>query len=102
MSEVATGGVLWKEVFFKISHNSQETPVPKETPVNFAKFLRTLFLQNISGRLLPKCRNFKNETRAINYLCYKKVDVMLIASAKIPEYKRHISPSSFYGNLPDY
>ena len=43
MPEVATGGVLRKKVLFKMSQNSQETPVPDETPVNFAKFLRTLF-----------------------------------------------------------
>ena len=39
MSEAATGGVLRKKVFFKMSQNSQETSVPEETPVNFAKFL---------------------------------------------------------------
>ena len=49
-----TVGVLRKRVFFKISQNSQETPVPEETPVNFTKFLRTPFLQNISRRLLLK------------------------------------------------
>ena len=43
-----------KRVFLKISQNSQGTPVPEETPVNFAKFLRTSFLQNDSGRLLLK------------------------------------------------
>ena len=54
MPEAATAGVLRKKVFFKISQNSQETPVPEETPVNFAKFLRTPSLQNNSGRLLLK------------------------------------------------
>ena len=54
MPEAATVGVLRKKVFFKISQNSQETPVPEETPVNFAKFLRTPFLQNNSGQLLLK------------------------------------------------
>ena len=39
----ATVDVLWKKVFFKILQNSQETPVPEETPVNFAKSLRTPF-----------------------------------------------------------
>ena len=43
MPKAATVGVLWKKVFFKISQNSQETPVPEETPVNFAKSLRTPF-----------------------------------------------------------
>ena len=55
MPEAASGGVLRKNVFFKMSENSQETPVPEETPVNFATFLRTPLLQNNSGRLLLKC-----------------------------------------------
>ena len=54
MQEAATVGILGKKVSFKISQNSQETPVPEETPVNFAKFLRIPFLQNNSGRLLLK------------------------------------------------
>ena len=54
MPEAATGGVLRKNVLFKISQNSQETPVPEVTSVNFVKFLRILFLQNNSGRLLLK------------------------------------------------
>ena len=49
MPEAATSGVLQKKVFFKMWQNSQETPVPEETPVNFAKLLRTPLLLNISG-----------------------------------------------------
>ena len=47
MPEAATVGVLPKKVFFKISQNSQETPVPEETILNFAKFLRTPFYRTI-------------------------------------------------------
>ena len=65
---------------FKISQNSQETPVPEETPVNFAKSLGT-------RRLLLKWGHCKNETREIDCLCSKEVDAMLIASTKIPEYE---------------
>ena len=54
MRKAAAVGVLRKKVSFKISKNSQETPVPEETPVNFAKILGTPFLQNNSGRLLLK------------------------------------------------
>ena len=89
-------------VFFKILQNSQETPVPEETPVNFAKFLRTHFLQNNSGRLLLKCGHYKNKGREIDCLCCREVDAMLLASVKILEYEGSISPSSFYGHLPDY
>ena len=54
MPKAASLGVLRKKVFFKILQNSQETPVPKETPVNFEKLLRTPFLQKNSRRLLLK------------------------------------------------
>ena len=54
MRKAAAVGVLQKKVSFKISQNSQETPVPGGIPVNFAKFLRTPFLQNNSGQLLLK------------------------------------------------
>ena len=66
MPEAAAGGVLRKKVFFKMSQISEETPVPEETPVNFAKFLRTPFLQNKSGRLVLKCGHCNNEARDID------------------------------------
>ena len=102
MLEAATGGVLWKKVFFKISQKSQETPVPEETPVNFAKFLRTAFLQNNSGRLLLKGQHYKNKVREIDCLCCRELDAKRIASAEIPEREGSISSSSFYGYQPDY
>ena len=58
-------GVMWKKVFFKISQNSQETPVLEKALVNFSKFLRTPLLQNNSGRLLLKFRYCNNEVRDI-------------------------------------
>ena len=45
-SEAATGGVLWKNVFLKISQNSEENFFC------FVKFSKTPFLHNTSGRLL--------------------------------------------------
>ena len=44
-------------------------------PVNFAKFLRTPFLQNTSGRLLLKCLNKKkaNENDEQNYFSEKVI-----------------------------
>ena len=82
----------------RFSQNSQETPVPEETPVNFAKFLRTPFLQNNSGRL----QYCNNDARDIYCICCREPDAMLIALAKIPEHEGRISPSSFFGHLPDY
>ena len=74
-TETATGGVLLKTVFLKILQNSQEDTCARVSflnkvvglrpaalskkklwhrcfSVNFAKSLRTPFLQNNSGRLL--------------------------------------------------
>ena len=52
-SEAATEGVPCKKVFFKILQNSQENTCGRvffsRFPVNFAKFLRTSFLQNTFG-----------------------------------------------------
>ena len=49
-----------------------------------------------------KCGYSKNEAREINFHCCREVDVILIASTKIPERQGSISPSSFYGHMPDY
>ena len=70
--------------------------------MNFAKFLRTAFLQNNSGRLLLKCQHYKNKAREIDCLCCGELDAMLIASAKISEREGSISSSSFYGHQPEY
>ena len=85
-----------KKVFFKILQNSQETPV------NFAKFSKASFLQNNSGRLLLKCEHCKSEVRKIDCFCSRELDTIIIASAKIPESKESISPSSFYEHLFGY
>ena len=66
-----------KKVFFKMPQNSQETPVPEKTPVNFAKFLRIPLLQNNSGRLLLKCGHFNNEARDIDCICCRELDVTI-------------------------
>ena len=64
MPEAATRGVLIEKVFLEILQNSQENTCARVSfliklqaatwyfPVNFAKFLRTPFLQNTSGWLL--------------------------------------------------
>ena len=37
MPETATGGVLWKNVFYKISQDLQETLVPDKKTSEFCK-----------------------------------------------------------------
>ena len=70
--EAVIRGVLLKKVFLEISQNSQENSLRPATLfkkrlghrcflMNFAKFLKTPFLQNIPGRLLlciGKLRDF--------------------------------------------
>ena len=78
-SEAATRGALLKNVSLRISQNSESFRLGtlwkkrlwhRCSTVNFVKFLRTPFLQNISGRLLLmrvwldlcwySCENIKN------------------------------------------
>ena len=49
--------------------------MPEETSVKFAKFLRTPFLQNNSGRLLLKCGHCNNEAedRLYTLILYKNI-----------------------------
>ena len=102
MPEVATVGILQKKLFFKILQNLQETPVPEETPVNFAKFFRTLFFTEQHWTTASESRYCNNEARDIACICCRELDGMLIAPAKIPELEGKISPSSFYGYLLNY
>ena len=74
MLEAATRGVLCKKLILEISQNSQENTCGRVSfyiklqacnflkkrlwhryfPVNFVEFLRTPFLHNTTGQLLPK------------------------------------------------
>ena len=67
--------------------------------VNFAKFLRTPFLQNTSGGCF--CHK-KGDIEFTSKLEFFFIFVMLTAVAKILECEESISPSSFYGLLSDY
>ena len=60
-----------------MSQNSQETTVPEETRVNFAKFVRTPLLQNNSRRLLLKSGHFNNELRDRDCICCRELDALL-------------------------
>ena len=51
--------------------------MPEEISVNFAKFLRTSFLQNNSGRLFLKCGHSNNEARDMDCICCRELDAML-------------------------
>ena len=75
MPEAAIGGALRQNVFFKMSQNSQEAPLPEETPANFGKFLWTPFLQSNSGWLFLKCVHCNNQAR--DCICCRELDAML-------------------------
>ena len=56
-TEPTTGGILQKQMFFKISHNSQENTCARVSFFNKVaglQLLRASFLQNTFGRLLLK------------------------------------------------
>ena len=101
MPEAATVGVLRKKVFFKISQNSQEIPVPEEAPINFGKFLNAFFTEQL-WTTASQSGYCSNEARDTDGIFCRELDAMLIASTKIPERKGRISRSSFYGHVSDY
>ena len=83
LTEAATRSVLKGKVFLEISRNSPENPCTRVRsatlfkkrlwyrcfPVNFAKFLRTSFLKNTSGRLLRYSSNFSVVQNNFLFLC---------------------------------
>ena len=73
----------------------------KETYLRFScRFITYIIrIRNLDWCKYGHC---ENEAREIYCLCCREVDAMLIASAKMPEREVRISPSSFYGQLPDY
>ena len=42
------------------------------------------------------------KARDIDCICCRELDSMLIISTKIPQRERSISPSNFYGHVPNY
>ena len=99
-----------KKVLLQISKNSQENTCARVSsfnkvaglmpatllkkrlwhrcfPVNFSKFLRTPFLQNTSGRLLPTMRNPSSQWKDIlinnDYVILKKNENTWMAECKI-------------------
>ena len=61
-------------------------------PMNFAKFLRTPFLQNTSGRLLLYVNNVKPRVRSSHWRCFIKTDALKIF-AKLT--RKHLCQSLF-------
>ena len=101
MRKAATVSVLRKKVSFKISQNSQETPVPEETR-EFCEIFKYTFFTEQLRTTASKSGHCNNEERDLDCICCRELDAMLIALAKIPEREGRISSSSFYGHLPDY
>ena len=88
-----------KKVFFKMPQNSQESPVPEETPVSFAKFLRIPLLQNNFGRLLLKCGHFNNEARDIDCIYCRELDALLYCFGQNPRARgKHLAIQFLWGS----
>ena len=97
MPETVTEGVLRKKMFFKMPQNSQETLVPEETPMNFAKFLRIPFLRNNSGRLLLKCGHCNSEARDVVVESWMQC---LLLPLKSQTARKASRPPAFMGICP--
>ena len=82
MPETATGGVLWKKEFLKISQNLQETPALEETLMNFANSLGTPFLTEQLQTSASEMETLQKRSEG-DCLCCREVDTMLIASMRV-------------------
>ena len=71
-SEAANGDV--KKMFFKCLQNSQKNIWVMCVPVNFAKFWRTPFLQNTSGRLLLNTDNIWKKKKWLKMSTYFRLE----------------------------
>ena len=64
--------------------------------------MKNTFFTEQLGTTASESEYCNDEARDIDCICCRELDPMLIASAKINECEGRISPSSFYGHLPDY
>ena len=86
----------------KTCGNDSHEKVTTETYITYVHVLADDLLHFRIGNLdWCKCGHGKNEAREIDCLCCREVDTILIALAKISVHEGSISPSSFYGQLPD-
>ena len=82
----------------------QKKKCGKESQLKKAKHIHASSVELLHIRIgnvnWCKCEHCKNEASKIDCLCCREVDLILIASARIPKREGSISPSSFYGQLP--
>ena len=93
MPEAATVGVLRR-----LTGNS----CGRVNTCEFCKIFENTFFAEQLRTTASESGYCNNEPRDIDCICYKKLNAMLIPTAKIPEREGSITPSSFYGRLPDY
>ena len=101
MPEAATVGVLRKKAFFKISQIHRKLCARGNT-CEFCKIFKNTFFTEQIRTTASESGYCNNEARDIDCICCRELGAMLIASAKIPEHEGRVSPSSFFGHLPDY
>ena len=93
MPQTVTGGVLQNVT--KFIGNS----FARGNTYEFWKIFKNNFFTEQLQTTASKMRTLQQQSERC---CCRELDAMLIASAKILKREESISPSSFYGNLPDY
>ena len=85
MPEAASVGVLRKKVFFKFCAKYTGSSCARGNTCEFCKVFKNTFFTEQLWTTASESRYCSNEARDIDCICCRELDVMLIASAKIPE-----------------
>ena len=102
MPEAVTVGVLRKRFSLKFLKKFTGNSCTRGNTCEFCKIFKNTFLTDQYRTTASESGYCNNEARDLDCIRSRELDAMLIASAKIPEREGSISPSSFYGHLPDY
>ena len=89
---------------FNLSLNRKKCDVKRamRKKLKIFTFQMSIYYILIGNLARCKCEHCKNEAREKDCPCRREVDAKLIALIKTPGRERSISPSSFYGQLPDF
>ena len=82
--------------------NSQENTCAKVSCLIKLQASNNVFYRTTPNNFFWNADIAKTKQKKIDCLGCREVDLMLIASAKFSEREKSMSPSRFYGHLPDY
>ena len=100
MPEAATVGVLREKIFFKISQNSQKTPVARGNTCEFCKIFKNTFFTEQLRTTASESGYCNNEARDIDCICCRELDQCLLLRLKSQSATEESHHLAFMGICP--